>query len=499
MHNQTYYTHAALSNGSQTKMMAMHDAIEKISIFAAATNVGQTSDIVSAKYSEYASLLANEGDLSAAINYLRVASAQPSSGEQHCATLMDRIYRAQTTESQMLQTQNHQPPPFPFQRVNVEVDPNMIQRLQQEAQEAARKQAEEQARKRQEEMQRQQQEAQARAAREAAQRNQFSAQRAPATQWGQPQGMQQRQPQYGQPARPVQPQANAYHQPQQFHAQQPAANTFNNQQRAPGMQQQRPPQQQAPQQWNRQQPQPTPVQRPAPVPVQAHRTNAYKPPMQQTPYGQQPQARAPVPAAAPAFQQQNKYTPQTNQFQPQQQQQPQRQPMQQQQQQPQQPARQFTPVQAQAPAPVPVPAKQPTVFTPGASGAPSVNGSGMNGAAASAPAPATVAPELGPQHKQMQGTLSNCFTNLMSQQLKSLDRKKLSNAQPKLEHLYTILPTISPPAQAVLQELCGAIANNDFATAQKHHTTLVTKYWNGNDHWLPSLRTLVLIGKKLLK
>jgi protein transport protein SEC31 len=108
------------SNTPQGHIIALHASIEKISIFAQSTALrGQTpSRAITSKYSEYAGLLAGQGCLAPAWDYLRLVVPRPTPNDESTAILLDRIYRAQPS-------QQGQPPPFPFAVAAIPVDPNL--------------------------------------------------------------------------------------------------------------------------------------------------------------------------------------------------------------------------------------------------------------------------------------------------------------------------------------------------------------------------------------
>lgn len=189
----------------QSSLIALHKAVEKIAVFARATSAHGGSQLLSQKYSEYAQMLASQGSLSAAWDYLRVAN--PSGQDVQSAALVDRIFHASSLEGRM------QPPVFPFHRENVNVDPALAQHEAQLAQARALK------------AQQQQQEAMAQ--QQAALRAQQQAAQA------QHQMQPQQQTPYGQPMHPQQ---------QQQYGQQPPAQQFG-QMSLQQQQPQRPPQQ----------------------------------------------------------------------------------------------------------------------------------------------------------------------------------------------------------------------------------------------------------------
>ena len=100
--------------------LQLHAAMEKIAVFAQATSAHlqpSSFPLLSLKYGEYATLLASQGFIVGAWNYLRVSDrsgTDPASG-----VLLDRLFHASYASDQPIQ---QQPPPFPFHVQQVGVD-----------------------------------------------------------------------------------------------------------------------------------------------------------------------------------------------------------------------------------------------------------------------------------------------------------------------------------------------------------------------------------------
>ena len=103
--------------------LQLHHAMEKIAVFAQATSAHlqpSSFPLLSLKYSEYATLLASQGFIVGAWNYLRVSDrsgTDPASG-----VLLDRLFHASYASDQPIQ---QQPPPFPFHVQQVGVDASL--------------------------------------------------------------------------------------------------------------------------------------------------------------------------------------------------------------------------------------------------------------------------------------------------------------------------------------------------------------------------------------
>ena len=103
--------------------LQLHHAMEKIAVFAQATSAHlqpSSFPLLSLKYSEYATLLASQGFIIGAWNYLRVSDrsgTDPGSG-----VLLDRLFHASYASDQPIQ---QQPPPFPFHVQQVGVDASL--------------------------------------------------------------------------------------------------------------------------------------------------------------------------------------------------------------------------------------------------------------------------------------------------------------------------------------------------------------------------------------
>ena len=93
-------------------VMQLHTSMEKIAVFAMATSAHlqqPPSTLLSMKYSEYATLLASQGFIIGAWNYLKVSN--PSGSDPASAVLLDRLFHASYASDQPIQ---QQPPAFPF-------------------------------------------------------------------------------------------------------------------------------------------------------------------------------------------------------------------------------------------------------------------------------------------------------------------------------------------------------------------------------------------------
>jgi len=526
-------THISGGDGDGSALLGLHDAIEKIAVFAQATNAhaNKSSNVLSIKYAEYAQMLASQGDLRGAYNYLsRVAVPNDPAS----SVLLDRIFHA---DSESFLREQYPMPPFPFPIERVDVDPTLAQTLHQMAQIKAQRQAN----MAQQNAAAQAQMAQARAAQQQQYQPQQPRQTQPAypqngtmPQQGQGYGAspygapQMQQQQYGQQSATAQyqqqaataygaappmpqPQPRAPYQPQQYgqpqppqqpsygqssygQAQppsQPQANQYGSQpQQNYGSYQQTPAPSLPPRPAQAPyQPQAAPM--PQPQPPQPQPT--YQPPQPQsqpsaTPY-QPPsytQAQSTAPAAAaqssPAL-----FTPQTAAA-------PSMPPTSQQ---PPQPTsntygsqpKPFTPATAH-PSPAPAPAPSTAAPTPAAA-APS---------AASAPA-ANLTAQLGPADQALIAPLDQCLNRLMSVGLKTPEQKKVNEIRSKLGELARRLSgqELSPTAMAELHLLVQSVANNDFTSAQRHHLNLVKTDWANNNEWLLGLKTMLLMAKKYLE
>jgi protein transport protein SEC31 len=536
------------AGGDASALLSLHAAIEKIAVFAHATHAHQSgaagsgSKTLSLKYGEYANMLASQGELRGAYNYLsRVATPNDATS----AVLLDRIFHA---ESEQFKREQYPTPPFPFPPENVNVDPSLGQRLQQEAaykqQRAAM--AAQQAHARQQGAAQHGHFAQAAHVAQAPmqpqqqQRQGFPNGQPQQQGYGQPAyGAPQGQPQhYGQP----QGQAHQYGQPQ---AQPQGFNAYGQQQQQP-QQAARPPFQ--PQQPSYGQPAPPQTHAYQPAPQQQGYPQQHAAPQQppqqfgaQGGYGQ-PQA-APQPhgqfGAAQPFQ---PAVPQQQQRPPAASPsggygQPAVPPPQQphhhtgqfgaaaQQQQPPHgfgapavPAPQAAPAMpavqpyvpaAAAPAVSSFGAAAPKIMNPGVpvpSNVPSASPAGSSAATspASSAAAAAAAAEplsLSPADAALLAPLEQCLTQLASVGLKTPEQKKVSEIRLKLHELGKKLSerALSPAALTELAALAQAVANNDFTAAQRHHLQLVKTDWANNNEWLLGLKTMLLMAKRYLE
>ena len=107
-------------------IVQLHTAMEKVAVFAQATSAHlqqPPSPSLSLKYSEYATLLASQGFIVGAWNYLRVSN--PSGTDPASGVLLDRLYHASYASDQPIQ---QQPPAFPFHPIaNVGIDATLAQ------------------------------------------------------------------------------------------------------------------------------------------------------------------------------------------------------------------------------------------------------------------------------------------------------------------------------------------------------------------------------------
>lgn len=531
--------------GNDSPLLQLHAAVEKIAVFAHATNAHlnpQGSKLLNVKYSEYASMLASQGNLVGAYNYLiRVANQ----GDVSSAVLLDRLFHA---EPERFMAEHYPVPPFPYQVENVQTDPTLNQRLAQQQHERQL---------RQQELQIQQQQAQQMLAQRGAAQGFPQAQRppqqaAPAANvpyGAHPHAHQQHQPQaayganvayppqqqgYGAPA--AQQPYGAYGAPQQHHAAPaPAPTAYNpaaHHMQQPQQPQQRPPAQPTPYGHPAAAPNPyQPAPAPVPQPMQAH-PQQYGAPMQPqpshpapaaNPYHQQaPNAHLPAaPAASPNVPAAYQPNPMGGYNQPAQP--PVMQPAQQQPPQPavfkpnvpSQPVAGYGQPASNVPAPAapintfnpaapaqPTPAatRPPTTFTPGQPAA-----APTSAPAASAPAPQPAAPaaapvNLSPADQAQINVLEGCLTALQNLGLKTPEQKKIAEIRQKLQQLSQNMSTqqLSPTAVAELGALVQAVAANDYTTAQKHHLNLVKTDWASNSEWILGLKTMLLMAKKYL-
>ena len=480
--------HTKLSDGQDgSALLALHAAIEKVAVFAQATNALQQnppSRVLGLKYAEYANMLASQGELRGAFNYLsRVATRD----DPNSAVLLDRIFHA---EQDQFVREQYPMPAFPFQPERVDPDPTLAATLH------ARQLA--------------QQQRQAQLAADAANRAQraMHQQQQPGYQQHQQQmQQQQRSGPYGQPQQQVQQQQQQWNQPQTNPYNQPNPSQSYGQYGQGAYGQPQPPQ-----------PAPAQPQRP-PFQPQQPQYGQPQPPAQPSAYGQpqstpgygQPQPsygqpQPPQPAPQSQFNQ-----PQRPPFQPQQ---PQYGMPQAQSQPPapvapsqpahsmpsptNQPPQQFVPSpaavpQAAAPAPfVPQPAvPTPSVFTPAApvpatAAPPKTFTPTMPSAAAAVPSPSSAAStptdapvQLSPADQSLINPLEQCLQSLSAVGLKTPEQKKVTEIRSKLNELAKKLSSheLSATAQSELQLLCQAVAANDFTTAQKHHLNLVKTDW----------------------
>jgi hypothetical protein len=501
--------------GGASALLTLHAAIEKIAVFAHATNAHQhqqaPSKVLSLKYAEYANMLASQGDLRGAFNYLsRVATPN----DPNSAVLLDRIFHA---EAEQFLREQYQIPAFPFQPENIQADPTLNQTLAAQAQWKLQRDQERANRAQamvNSNMQRQQFPGQPRAQQQMGgapaangygqpMQNQYGQGQtqgygAPAAnpyggQQQVPYGQSQQQNQpgaYGAPAvqarPPYQPQPTGYGAPQN-----PQAQGYGAQAQQSGYGQAMPPQyaqqsqpgyggpaQPAPQAgygapanpYGNAQPQASPPHQVARPPAAA----PYQPPPAQT-QTTQPAWGAPA-ASAPA----NPYAPAA--VSP-----------------PTQPT--AAPYMPPAPAAAPVPTQnQPGIFTPqqpnyganvnAAAAAPKPFAPAAVTTTASAAAPAalaspadasTAAPiQLAPAEQSLMTPLENCLNALAAVAgMKTPELKKVSEIRSKLQDLAKRLQghELSPTAMAELQQLVNAVAANDYTAAQKHHLNLVKTDW----------------------
>jgi len=541
------------AGGDASALLALHAAIEKIAVFAHATHAHQAgaagggSKTLSIKYAEYANMLASQGDLRGAFNYLsRVATPNDPTS----AVLLDRIFHA---ESEQFKREQYATPAFPFPPEDVRPDPTLNQRLAQEAQYKQQRaaMAQQQAHARQQgaqqhggghfnqaaphHMQHPQQHPQQQQQRPGGFANGQPQQQAygqPQAGYGAPQaqhyGAPQGQPQqYGAPQ--AQPQGfNAYGQPQQpQHA--AARPPFQPQQPAYGQAAQQPHQAGYGAQQQQQQPQPAYQQHAQPPqPQQFGAQGGYgqqQPPAPQA-HGQfgAPQPFQPAqPQRPPAASPTNYGQPQPHAAQPHPGQFGSA---------PHMPQNYGAPA---VPAPQPVPAPQavhqpaPTPYVPAAAApVPSFGGAAAPApkilnpvAAAPASTPAAISPasssaaatpaaaggadaavSLSPADAALIAPLESCLSSLGSVPgLKTPEQKKVAEIRAKLGELARKISerALSPSALAELAALSQAVAALDFTAAQRHHLQLVKTDWAGNNEWLLGLKTMLLMCKKYLE
>jgi len=113
------------NNNNNDPVLAFHHSMEKIAVFAHATQahtLNPPSQLLSLKYSEYATMLANQGVFYSAWNYLRLSN--PYNNDIGSQQLLDRIFHASYTTNEPIQSQTL--PVFPFNVVRVDADPALM-------------------------------------------------------------------------------------------------------------------------------------------------------------------------------------------------------------------------------------------------------------------------------------------------------------------------------------------------------------------------------------
>jgi protein transport protein SEC31 len=482
---------AMQASGVSPAVWKVHDGIEKVSVLAQTQQHAhaESGKLLATKYSEYAGLLAAQGSLGAALDYLTTANSAPEAGSP-IATLMDRIFGALGSQQQ---GESKVRPQCPFQASQVYAAPNLREQLAVKAQKAKQYATSESAKIKKvvvaPVVQQQQQQQRPVPASSRAQTMQMQQQQQQRFQ----QGRQQRQ----MPMQQQQQQTTQFHQPaartfaQSSSVVNNAQNSFAN--RAAPVQPQ-PQQRQQPQSFNGFQRQPIqaqPVQRTIPSSsnnnnsnIRFHQPVQQQAPMRQAPQGGMMQQQPVVPQrqlAGPSAQTQAAFGMPSNTMgrsfpsapggfgsnsfvQPQQQMQ-QRQNnnqmmQQQQQQQMQQPAR--------------VEQKQ------------------------AAPAPRA---ELSQAQVAMQQSLSSVSAQLEQFNLRGAEKKRAADVHKRLAHLYDRLRKneISASEEALRAAFVAALQRKDYGAANTAHVTLVSDHYEGNGPWLSGCKTLLMLCKKYIR
>lgn len=101
--------------------------------------------------------------------------------------------------------------------------------------------------------------------------------------------------------------------------------------------------------------------------------------------------------------------------------------------------------------------------------------------------------------QQIIDTLNNTLDQIgASPTMKPTEAKRLNDIRNRLEDLKARLSSnqLSPSCVAELSNVTDAIVHRDYSRAQRHHTKLVSTEWQGNDRWLPGVKTMLLFAKK---
>jgi protein transport protein SEC31 len=83
---------------------------------------------------------------------------------------------------------------------------------------------------------------------------------------------------------------------------------------------------------------------------------------------------------------------------------------------------------------------------------------------------------------------------------RQIEQKKLTAATKKLQVLHDKIAAgdFSAEAQAQLASMCTAVKQRNFSRAQAVHTKFCTDHWDEHGKWLPGLKSLMQLGRRLI-
>ncbi len=110
----------------------------------------------------------------------------------------------------------------------------------------------------------------------------------------------------------------------------------------------------------------------------------------------------------------------------------------------------------------------------------------------------TINQALSPEHKDILNVFNGLLATLDNLKLKPHEKKKITDVQARTQDLQQQMATgegMSPTVTELLAAVATALQSRDFNLATKQHTTIVSNHWDGNSRWLPGLKSLIGLAK----
>jgi len=108
---------------------------------------------------------------------------------------------------------------------------------------------------------------------------------------------------------------------------------------------------------------------------------------------------------------------------------------------------------------------------------------------------------LNADHQRVLGILGQCCDAIAANpSLKAVEKRRVQDTRKRMSTLESVMRagSITPSCNSELMALCNAMQAKNYAQAKQHQVNMVKNDWNGNNGWLPGIKTLVLLAEKFV-